>query len=253
MTSGPSVNPMRPGYRYDGPIAGGLGTAETAHHHVIGEPSMLRPPSSLRALAVAALVATATAPSAGAQRFELTPFGGYQWGGSFDTDALGDISAGELSEQDSFSWGVLLGVRATTSTVGEIWYLRQDSDVRFDPSFGESTTPGKISNNYVQFGGRQEFNTLARVSPFVSGSLGFNILDSDDLDATWRFAWTLGGGAMFKLPNERVALRLDLRWMATLVPSGEYSTWCSVWGCYAAGGSTLLNQGQASGGLAIAF
>ena len=215
---------------------------------------MWHPASFLRTLAVAALVALVTAPSAGAQqRYELTPFGGYQWGGSFDTDAFGDISSGELSEQDSFSWGVLLGVRATTTTVGEIFYLRQSSDVRFQPSIGEATTPGTLSNNYVQFGGRQEFNTLNRVSPFISASLGFNVLDAEDVDATWRFAWTLGGGAMFKLPNERVALRLDVRWLATLVPSGEYASWCTVWGCYATGGSTILNQGQASGGFAIMF
>ena len=209
--------------------------------------------SCLRRLAFPTLVALVTASSAEAQRFELTPFGGYSWGGSFDTDAFGDIAAGELSEKSAFSWGILLSARTTTTTAGEVFYLRQSSDVRFDPNVGETTTPGTLSNNYIQFGGRQSFNTLSRVSPFITASLGFNILDAEDVDATWRFAWTLGGGARIALPNDRVALRLDVRWLATLVPSGEYASWCTVWGCYASGGSTLLNQGQASGGLAVAF
>jgi len=219
----------------------------------IGELPMLRPASSLCVLAVAALVATATAPSAGAQRFELTPFGGYQWGGSFDTDAFGSIPSGELSEEASFSWGVMLSALTSTSTAFEMFYLRQDSDIRFDPTIGETTTPGKLSNNYILFGGRRELPTAGNLSPFISGSLGTNILDGENIDSSWRFAWSLGGGAKFKLPNERVSLRFDLRWMATLVPSGDVSSWCSVWGCYAVEGSTLLNQGNASGGLAIAF
>ena len=219
----------------------------------IGELPMLRPASSLCALAVAALVATITAPSAGAQRFELTPFGGYSWGGSFDTDAFGETPSGELSEQASFSWGVILSARTNSNAAGELFYLRQDSDIQFDPSIGATTTPGKLSNNYIQFGGRREFPTASALSPFISGSLGFNVLDGDEIDSSWRFAWSLGGGAMFKLPNERVSLRLDVRWLATLVPSGDVSSWCTVWGCYAVEGSTVLNQGQASGGLAIAF
>lgn len=215
---------------------------------------MFIPASCLRRLVVPTLVALVTASSAESQRFELTPVGGYQWGGSFDTDAFGDIPAGKLSEVSSFSWGVILSAHTTSTTSGEIFYLRQSSDVRFDPNVGETTTPGTLSNNYIQFGGRQDFMGTGNVTPFVSGSLGFNVLDGGgDVGSTWRFAWTLGGGAKFALPNERVAVRVDVRWLATLVPSGEYASWCTVWGCYASGGSTLLNQGQATGGLAVAF
>lgn len=224
------------------------------------------PSSSLRALAVATFVTLATllpASSAHAQarplpdygnpgQFEITPFGGWQWGGSFTTDAQQTIPAGKLRLKDGINWGVILSRLEWSGTAVELLYLRQDADVSFEPK-GEATRDvGKMSNNYIQVGGRRALRASG-AGPFISASLGTNIIDADASGATWRFAWTLGGGLRMPLGNPRVALRVDARWMATLVPSGDYSSWCTVWGCYAAQGSTLLNQGQASAGLSIGF
>lgn len=190
-------------------------------------------------------------------RFEITPFGAYNWGGSFDTQALATISAGEINEEDAFSWGVILGFLAQRNSAVEIWYLRQDTDVNFNPNVGQKRGPFGFANNYIQFGFRQDLNVSSegRVKPFVTGSLGMNVLDPEagDVGTSTRFAWTLGGGAKFSSATGRVGFRLDLRWMVTPVPSGTYGTWCDVWGCYAVSGTDWLHQGSVGGGIVLAF
>jgi len=212
---------------------------------------------------VAALLLTATPSVAAAQvsyrqvppRVELTPFGSYQWGGSFDTQSSGIISAGELNEGDSFSWGVIASFMAQRNSAVELWYLRQDTDVSFNPNTGDTRNVGDFANNYIQLGVRQDLAVGARARPFITASMGVNILDpkSGDLGSSTRFAWSLGGGAKIATSNPRVGFRLDLRWMVTPVPSGTYGGWCDVWGCYAVEGTDWLHQGQAGAGIVIAF
>jgi opacity protein-like surface antigen len=221
-------------------------------------PNTCWPPRGLAAATLLALAAAAPAaaqnyPTNPTSRYEITPLGGYQWGGSFDTDASGNIPSGTLHEEGSFSWGAILSVNTYPGTALEFFYIRQDTHVQFDPNGGDTRTVGEFANNYIQVGGRRDFSRGGRVAPFLTASLGTNILDAKDIDSNWRFSWSLGGGFRVALPSERVAIRTDVRWMVTPVPSGDYATWCNVWGCYATGGRTWLHQGHASGGLAIAF
>lgn len=222
---------------------------------------MLHSRLPLRALAILSLVSLALVPSVESQvyrpapRVEFTPFGGYQWGGTLDTDAFGTVRSGELTEEDAFSWGVILSFMAQRNSAVELFYLRQDTDVKFNPDLEETRTVGKLANNYVQLGVRQDFPAGGNVRPFVSVSMGINVLDPEagDIGTSTRFSWSLGGGAKWTIPNQRVGFRLDARWMVTPVPSGTYGSWCDVWGCYAVEGTDWLNQGQVSGGLVFSF
>lgn len=224
---------------------------------------MLRIPSISRALGLGGAVAMlAMAMPVQAQmsyrpppRVEITPFGSYQWGGNFDTDAFAGIAGGNLAEQASFSWGVIMSFLASDYGALELYYLRQDTDLSFEPDFARSVDVGGFANNYLQIGGRQELPTRSDVRPFLSASLGINILDpkADGIGSSTRFAWSLGGGMKFLPEGKRAGLRLDARWMTTPVPSGTYGTWCDVWGCYAVSGTSWLNQFQVGGGLIIAF
>ncbi|HEX5075994.1 MAG TPA: hypothetical protein VFW03_22465, partial [Gemmatimonadaceae bacterium] len=72
---------------------------------------MSRVPVTLRALALTMVLLPAMNSPARAQggyvppkRVELTPFGTYQWGGSFDTQGFSNILAGEINEKSGFSW-----------------------------------------------------------------------------------------------------------------------------------------------------
>ena len=188
------------------------------------------------------------------KRLELTPFGSYQWGGSFDTQGLGSILAGEINEKGSFSWGAILSFLAAGNSAVELYYLRQDTDVEFKPNAGQTRTVGSgFSNNYVQLGVRQGLPRTEGIAPFITASMGINVLDAKDASSSTRFAWSLGGGAKWMAANQKVGLRMDIRWMVTPVPSGTYGTWCDYWGCYVTSGTDWLHQGSAGLGLIFAF
>jgi len=224
---------------------------------------MFRTSSSARASVLTATLLIAVASSSQAQiygprhRAELTPFGSYQTGGTFDTDAIANIASGKLTENSSFSWGGILSFITSPSSAAELWYLRQDTDVDFNsdlPSVA-TRTAGDFANNYIQLGFRQDLPVATGFKPFISGSLGMNILQpkGSNLDSSTRFSWTLGGGARYMMPEGRFGIRLDARWMVTPVPSGEYGTWCGYYGCYAAEGTSWLHQGSFGGGVIVAF
>jgi len=106
------------------------------------------------------------------KRLELTPFGSYQWGGSFDTQGLGSILAGEINEKGSFSWGAILSFLAAGNSAVELYYLRQDTDVEFKPNAGQTRTVGSgFSNNYVQLGVRQGLPRTEGIAPFITARL----------------------------------------------------------------------------------
>jgi hypothetical protein len=189
------------------------------------------------------------------KRFEVTPVAGYQWGGSFETNGGGGLPAGDLRLVDSFAWGAILSFLAQAGSAVELSYLRQDTDVEFDPAgTGGNTNLGGFSINYIQIGGRQEFGHAA-VHPFISGSLGIGILDpaAGDLNSSTRFSWSLGGGAKYTLASGRFGLRSDIKFWSTPVPSGEIGYWCGFYGCFASEGTDWITQGQVSGGLVFLF
>jgi len=192
-----------------------------------------------------------------APRVELTPFGSYQWGGSLGTDAFATIPAGHIQEQDSFSWGAILSFSATGTSAVELLYLRQDTDLSFNPTIGTERQLGGFANNYIQIGGRNDFpmGGDGNIRPFISASIGMNVLDpkAGELGSSTRWAWSLGGGARFVPEGQKIGFRFDARWLVTPVPSGTYGGWCDYWGCYAVEGTSWVGQGQVGLGLIWAF
>jgi hypothetical protein len=184
------------------------------------------------------------------KRFEITPFGGYQWGGSFETNT------GDVHLPPSFSWGAIISFLAHGGSAVELLYSRQDTDVEFNPLVGTTTTlPGGFAMNYIQVGGRQEFGHSEKLRPFISGSLGIGILDpkAEQLGSSTRFSWSVGGGARYMFASQKVGIRSDIKLWITPVPSGDYGTWCSYYGCFVTEGTAWVTQGQWTGGLVFAF
>jgi hypothetical protein len=224
---------------------------------MIGPSVLIQFTGAAIALGLSAVPVQAQLVEVNDKRFEITPIAGYQWGGSFDTQGNGTFPAGELQLKGSFAWGGILSFLAYGNSAVELSYLRQDTDIEFDPVGGGTTTNlGGFSMNYIQIGGRQHFGRPdALLKPFVNVSLGINVLDpaAEGIDSATRFSWGLGGGAQYMFASGRAGLRSDIKFWATPVPSGEYGTWCDFYGCFVAEGTAWVTQGQVTGGLVLAF
>jgi hypothetical protein len=186
-------------------------------------------------------------------RFEITPFAGYQWGGSLEADLSG-FPAGELQLPGSFAWGGIVSFRTSHASAVELTYLRQDTDINFDRAAGGTTKVDEFAVNYIQAGGIWEFGQN-QLKPFISLGLGIGIFDpkNENLGSDTRFSWTVGTGAKYMFKSGRIGIRTDLRLWVTPFPSGEYATWCDFYGCFVAEGTEWVTQGTASGGLVFAF
>ncbi len=164
---------------------------------------------------------------------------------------------GELRVPDSFSWGLVVSFLAHMGSAVELLYSRQDSDIEFDPAAGGTNVPlpGGFAFNYVQIGGRQEFGHSEKLRPFITGSLGINVLDpkAEGVGSSTRFSWSVGGGAKYMFSSQRIGIRSDIKLWVTPVPSGDYGVWCGFYACVAGEGTAWVNQGQWTGGLVFAF
>jgi hypothetical protein len=219
--------------------------------------SVIRSASMGFALWLAASPVQAQLEEVSEKRFEVTPVFGYWWGGSFETDAgTSVLPAGELNLQDSFTWGGILSFLYGMNGAIELTYLRQDTDIEFNPVAAGSTTDlGGFAVNYIQIGGRQGFGRGTALQPFIDVSLGIGIFDpkAESVGSETRFSWSVGGGAIYMMKNGRTGIRTDIKLWVTPVPSGDYGTWCDFYGCFVAEGTAWVTQGQLTGGLVFAF
>ena len=154
-------------------------------------------------------------------KFELTPYGGYRFGGTFD-DTQSDTTI-ELDNDTSF--GLIFNIREAANTQWEIIYSRQTTLA--DTSgldIGEQSLD--LDVHYFQGGGTYQ-GTSDRVRPFLSATIGGTFIEpgssSYDDDVFWSFS--IGTGLNF-MPTERLGFRLEARAFGTLVNS-DSSLFCA--------------------------
>jgi hypothetical protein len=181
-------------------------------------------------------------------KFELTPFLGYTWGGT--------IYAGQSSifNQDVNA--------ASTSNVGASFAvpLRQGFKLELEASHqGTHLTTGgglfepdnRVANmdvNYYQAGLQIPFNTGRGVYPFILVTGGVATLSPDirGVSSATRFAASVGGGV--KVPvNPNVGVRFDIRAYVTSLGNNSACNACSY------GYNDTFYQGQANFGIFFSF
>jgi len=164
------------------------------------------------------------APAQKERRLELTAFAGYQLNSDVTT------SAGTLQIDDAPGYGVALDWALGPGQQVELLWVYSATDVRL-----RATAPGAtgssafpVDSHYFQLGGLYAVSR-GKLEPFVSGSLGAALylpgtiaLDGGGTlspAATWRFAFTLGGGVKIWL-SDAIGLRLQARLLAPVLFSG---------------------------------
>ncbi|MBV9497185.1 MAG: outer membrane beta-barrel protein [Acidobacteria bacterium] len=161
--------------------------------------------------------------------FELTPFGGYRYGGTIFADQT-DLFTRDVDVANSVNWGVSAGVPiGNTPLKLELLVDRSASHLEtggglFDPS----NRVGDIDVTYYHAGIQIPFATSRSAEPFLLFSAGVANLDPhiSNVSADNRFSAAAGVGV--KLPVSRnLSLRIDARGYFTSLGSEDRSRNCS--------------------------
>lgn len=149
----------------------------------------------------------AEAAAMSAQRFQITPFAGYAFGGDFEDPT--DSSERNLDED--VNWGVFFDVAAESWRHYEFFYSQQSTQV-------DGAQPIDMDVQYLQIGGIVSDPDAERIIPFFGITVGAARFspDSSGLDDATKLALSIGGGARIPF-TDHFGLRLDLRAFITLM------------------------------------
>ena len=207
--------------------------------------------SIVTVMLMAGMVIVSSAQAAG---FELTPFIGYTGGGDFTNVATGQ----SLSLDETSSYGILLGFKQAPDPKqpGTAWlelYLsRQQTKLRANQPLLFSSPTLDVDVEYYHIGGTYG-QAEGKVQPFVAGTFGATrmVPQQYGLSSETKFSLTLGGGVKLYL-TERVGLRLEGRWLGTVV-NANGGMFCSNGACLVTVQGDLFSQYVANAGVILAF
>jgi hypothetical protein len=179
-----------------------------------------------------------------AQVFEVSPFFGYRFGGSFNS------SNGEATSlQDGRAYGLSLDYTPYPSDIKlELFWSRQNSGLNLEGVGGLNHL--NMTVDEFMLGGIYEHG-WGRLRETVTVLVGATLFDPDSGESEARFAFGIGVGVKYFL-MKNLALRADLRGYCTVVESD--SAFISTGGVtvvYFSGSS--IWQGEVSGGLTFSF
>lgn len=205
------------------------------------------------ALAVIGSLGTTAVQAADNDRtFELTPFGAYRFGGTFDvvdTDTSYKLD-------DSPSYGVIFNIRQQQNTQWEILYSSQQTDAVFDGATVNSAVVD-VDMQTLQGGGTYQ-GSGERVIPYVAVTIGGTQIKTSangaSRDDTF-WSGSIGLGLQIR-PADRIGLRLEVRAYGTLMDS-DSDIFCQTGPnqnvCAVRVDGTLLSQVETLAGIVFRF
>jgi hypothetical protein len=179
-----------------------------------------------------------------AQVFEISPFYGYRFGGSFETSSGQDT---DLEAGRSYGLSLDYAPHDADMTL-ELFWSRQESGLDLDGSGGLNHLDMTIDE--FMLGGVYE-EGRGRLRGTVTALAGATLFSPDAGDAEARFTLSFGVGVKYFL-LKNLALRADLRGYMTVVESDT--------AFISSGGRTVVYfsgsvvwQGEVSGGITLSF
>lgn len=137
---------------------------------------------------------------------ELTAFGAYRLGGTFEIEESPD----SYELEDSPSYGLILNFPHRANTRWEIFYSQQSTDATFSDAAAGNTSP-EIDLHTLQLGGTYQFEG-GKALPYLAATLGATHAraqaEGSESDTFW--SGSLGLGVLIS-PSSRVGLRLEAR------------------------------------------
>jgi hypothetical protein len=195
---------------------------------------------------------------------ELGVFGGYYLASDlYDVTSIAGAGS-QIGLDNSFMWGVRLGMSANRHTSAELVYTRAGSDVKTNKTLNgynpQSLGRLNLNSGDLNFLFRQPSLGNPRATGFFELGFGWTWTDPSgvkpptglgqvSLKGNTLFNWNFGLGGIVDL-NEKMSLRLDGRWRITDTHvSTSSGVWCDYYGyCYSYS-SDLYNSGELTAGL----
>lgn len=200
------------------------------------------------------------ANSARAQdRFEITPFVGYETSASYPifltSGPVGSDPVDRLRVNDSIAFGGFLDYSLTENFQPEFMWNRNNTSYSAHDIVTDSYVSAyhSVIDQY-QFGGLFMFRSSEeKIRPYVAASVGFTH-DSNGNSTPDRteFSYSLGGGVKYYL-SRHIGLRGDLRYLPTYGNSANGQYCGSFGGCYYGNVYHYLNRGSFTGGIVFKF
>lgn len=201
----------------------------------------------------------AAAPAAAAPRVEITPFGGWQFGGGWNSnpapDSPPDVVGGDVDLPAAVNFGLTIDYTLYPGGQLELVYNRQPTRLTVKSgNFGVAATLFDVDVEYWHLGGLYEVPMGARTRAYANATVGathFNPVPAER-SGEWRFSFAVGGGGKLFL-TDRIGLRAQGRLWFTFLDTD------SAWFCTSGGGclvnvdGTIMTQAEASAGLILAF
>ena len=149
-----------------------------------------------------------------AARFELTPFGGYRFGGSFEVEDSSD----SFDFEDSASYGLILNFPHRANTRWEILYSKQSTEAEFSGATANDPVID-VDMQVLQLGGTYQFEG-DKVIPYLAATLGATHARASSTGSESDTFWSgsIGLGVLIS-PRSRVGLRLEARAYGTFTNS----------------------------------
>jgi hypothetical protein len=207
-------------------------------------------------LGAATVLAAAGAPRvtrAATAAFEVTPTVGWQWGGTLDYSAGGDVHANA-----ALNYGGTIGAMIRPGEWYEVGYSYQATDLIGRPPGAPEFKVFDLATHYIQIAGGRNLMPAAtgRAWPYVIGGLGMTIFSPGtptvplNPDTQYLFSASLGGGVRVTV-NERVDLRLQTRLLLPMNFTEGSFYFGSGGGAVSVSGGTVMPQGEATLGITI--
>ncbi len=142
---------------------------------------------------------------------EITPLGGYRFGGSFDIQESSDA----YEMEDSSGFGLVFNLREQANTQWELIYSRQNGTAELN-SASALQSRVDVDIQVLQIGGTYQ-GSGSRARPYVALTLGGTRFATDSGNDSF-FSGSIGLGLQV-MPDARVGIRLEARAYGTLTDS----------------------------------
>ncbi len=181
-----------------------------------------------------------------AQGIEVSPFGGYRFGGGFY-----EIETMQPVDVDGApAMGLVVDVPLWNGLSVEGLFTHQRAAVWVPAGPEPRPTVWHITVDHWQGGAIQAYD-YGRIRPFLTGIFGLTHFAAED-DHEIRF--TLGAGGGVKLyPVQHVGVRLDTRVFATFVDAGGRALACAPGTCLVALHLNVVWQAEFTAGVIVRF